>query len=811
MARPPAAAEDSALIKELVDLSSSKPKLVRSSKYAAPGDPSISVASWKMAEHKYYEVPSPFPTLARGIFTEQQPDGKHRIIARGYDKFFNIGEVGWTTWISLEEHTTGPYTLSLKSNGCIIFIAALTPEKLIITSKHSVGSAKDDKKLSHADAGEKWLRRYLAEKGRTEADLAGVLWQNNWTAVSELCDDSFEEHVLAYPPEMTGLHLHGLNESTKAFQTLPHAAVDAFAAEWGFIQTASTQLDTIAAVREFTTEVGKTGAWNGVPVEGFVVRTQVAPPPATATQRSTPPYPPGSSFFFKVKFDEPYMMYRDWREVTKMLLTMRGKKGKNSDGMSIGALPKTKMRRAETQAYARWVIEEIRRNPAAFEEYNENKGIIAARERFFAYLASDEGKKEMQKLQTKSDTSATTAEKGDFGKTIIVPVAIPGCGKTAVAVALAYIFKFGHTQSDDVHAKKSAPVFIKNVVDLLKTHDVVIADKNNHLQQHREALRTVTASFEPPVRLLALNWSIDNQPVAIAHRICSNRIYQRGEKHQTLRPDRAKAHEDVLWTFLTKAEPLAPSEVDHVVEMELTDGLEESVKRAVDACVRVLGLPTPHPRTIVSAVQHARNYAPAAKTIRPDPPAGKKKEAPAPRFFALLPEVEFATLLAPVLANVPFWTALQAAARIVKRPHVTLVHKNALKEENREAAAAANELWARCKALNEMGTPPMFRFRLGHVVWNERIMAVTVEEVELAEEGLAEGEGDMGHAGTQFVARLPEEAKKRLHVTVGTRDGNVPPVEAKGMVTAWREDPTSAQSIPLHDMVARGWVKGLIN
>jgi tRNA ligase len=46
-----------------------------------------------------------------------------------------------------------------------------------------------------------------------------------------------------------------------------------------------------------------------------------------------------------------------------------------------------------------------------------------------------------------------------------------------VAVALSHIFGFGHTQSDDVHAKKAAPAFIKNVVKLLRNHDVVIADK----------------------------------------------------------------------------------------------------------------------------------------------------------------------------------------------------------------------------------------------------------------------------------------------------------------------------------------------
>lgn len=89
-------------------------------------------------------------------------------------------------WPSLEKHTVAPYTLSLKSNGCIIFIAALTPEKLLVTSKHSLGPAASDKKVSHADAGERWLRKYFVQKGRTEADLAGVLWKNNWTAIAEV-------------------------------------------------------------------------------------------------------------------------------------------------------------------------------------------------------------------------------------------------------------------------------------------------------------------------------------------------------------------------------------------------------------------------------------------------------------------------------------------------------------------------------------------------------------------------------------------------------------------------------------------------
>jgi tRNA ligase len=45
-------------------------------------------------------IPAPFPTIARGLFTRENlhPDrilgqGRHAIVARGYDKFFNIDEL----------------------------------------------------------------------------------------------------------------------------------------------------------------------------------------------------------------------------------------------------------------------------------------------------------------------------------------------------------------------------------------------------------------------------------------------------------------------------------------------------------------------------------------------------------------------------------------------------------------------------------------------------------------------------------------------------------------------------------------------
>ena len=111
MSPPRYSVDDSQLISDLFSLSKKSRKLVSSTVYPAPGAPDTLVRSWKMNEYKYYQIPSPFPTLARGIFTIDVDDpqgsentgakteggGSYRIVARGYDKFFNIGEVPWTT------------------------------------------------------------------------------------------------------------------------------------------------------------------------------------------------------------------------------------------------------------------------------------------------------------------------------------------------------------------------------------------------------------------------------------------------------------------------------------------------------------------------------------------------------------------------------------------------------------------------------------------------------------------------------------------------------------------------------------------
>ena len=88
------------------------------------------------------------------------------------------------------------YTLSLKSNGCIIFIAPISSSKLIVTSKHALGPQGGAE--THSEVGHRWLRKHLLEKGKTEEQLASELWEKNWTAVAEVCNCCARADLLTY-------------------------------------------------------------------------------------------------------------------------------------------------------------------------------------------------------------------------------------------------------------------------------------------------------------------------------------------------------------------------------------------------------------------------------------------------------------------------------------------------------------------------------------------------------------------------------------------------------------------------------------
>lgn len=93
-----------ALIEELNDEEESQSDTTSDLKNMSEAvESTIVVTSWKTNEFAYrktskigYTDQDELPTLARGLFTITDQNGHHRILVRGYDKFFNEGEMPWT-------------------------------------------------------------------------------------------------------------------------------------------------------------------------------------------------------------------------------------------------------------------------------------------------------------------------------------------------------------------------------------------------------------------------------------------------------------------------------------------------------------------------------------------------------------------------------------------------------------------------------------------------------------------------------------------------------------------------------------------
>ncbi|GAA5824856.1 hypothetical protein JCM11251_005368 [Rhodosporidiobolus azoricus] len=765
------------------------------------------LTSWKMADYAYKRDPCPFPTRARGLFTEKvagEKEGEqedYRIVARGYDKFFNIGEVSWTHWDTIPTYSTGPYELTTKSNGCIILIGALDENHIVVTSKHSIGKNANlttEGGVSHSQRGEYWLEQHVKKVGKTKEALAKALFERNLTAVAELCDDEFEEHVLAYPPELTGLHLHGLNVNAPVLNTLSSTEVASFAKEWGMIPTPFTTFPSVPAVKTYCDNVREAGGVEGpdgklVPVEGFVVRGH-----RKGGEK-------GEAFFWKVKYDEPYLMYREWRELTRKLLSAYP----NLDTVTL-----SKVRNEESRLYVWWVKREMERSHAWFDPWKHGKGIIRTREAFLEWCKTPEAVKIRKELGMKMEQDEEERKNRKFDKTLIVPVAIQGCGKTALGLELSHLFDWGHIQSDDFLQKKPAPHFLKAVKEQLNKKNVVYADKNNHLAKHRSDLVSLAESFSPAhnVRLVALVWptNTDTLPRDKFHALCSSRIVIRGENHQTLRA--GEHHEQVIWQFLGQHEPFEPAtnggdgKFDNVIEMRAEWSQEEALGHALNELAKIDGvLPAeakvPLPKAkLDEAIKHARGWKTDIKKEMTPPAQQKGRLAKGgvegARYYGIAVDVDLQKFVEQHLpsedtdAKSSLFYSLVKSSRIERHPHVTLVHRTELSSEDAKFRAEKQALWDRYEGLvktaAEAASSPgaaedvkAAKAKLNvdlvlgpRIVWDERVMSL---EVKALVSSAKDGEGKP----------LIELTNGRgAHITVGTKSSDIRPVEGKWIAEA---------------------------
>lgn len=762
----------------------------------------ITVSSWRMQEWDYKKAN--LPTYARGLFTTRTRKGTPEIVIRGYDKFFNIDEVSETKWDNIFARTKGPYELTLKENGCIIFISGLEDDTLLVCSKHSTGP-RSDVTLSHAKAGEDRLERQLARLGKTKQDLARELRKRDVTAVAELCDDSFEEHILAYEDDKAGLYLHGINLNIPEFATYPSALVQKFAEDWGFIKTGLIIIDDIREVKAFLEEVAESGAHDGRDIEGFVIRCKI-------TDASHKSY---RDWFFKYKFEEPYLMYRQWRECTKSLIA--------------GKQPRYKKHIKITEEYLLFARKRLAMDRNLAKAYNQNHGIIKLRNEFLEF-------KNMKGLDA-ANFEEVYGGGGNQEVTqdiILVPIATIGCGKTTIALALTHLFGWGHIQNDNITGSKRPPRFTKAVLDQLEDKPAVFADRNNSGKHERKQLITDVKTQHVSARLVALHF-VHNDIESI-RRVTQERVFQRGDNHQTIQAasDMNKVR-GIMEGFINRFEPCDPERepdagFDAVIDLDPTEGSRTNLEIVINELHRLYPkfLPVvPTPQEMDAAIVAALDDKPdlrhtiggsggKSKDKEPKQPKQKaqyeqpKKKKPLEYVGVFVPATQITSTLEKAFANLPpeksrFYKLLQGTRRIQREFHVTLMHRAGAKDHP--------DLWEQYKKVQEAEGDKTPDGRLGElevmlerVVYDDRIMAFVVRLIPIP------GDATNGKDSDNIEWKC---VNKVAHITVGTRDASVKPKESNDLLEKWLAVGSSPET-GIQDVVIegkpllRGVVKGVL-
>ncbi|RDW25667.1 RNA ligase-domain-containing protein [Yarrowia lipolytica] len=735
------------------------------------------ITGWKFNEWDYGKPKIVLASQSRGLFTRD-----NKIVVRGYDKFFNIGEVATTKWDWIESNVRGPFEVTQKENGCILFFSGLEDGTLLVCSKHSTGpvntgdksespevepldqassqdlsevnmsSASRDKggSRSHSFAGLLHLKRHLKAKDLTLRDLALTLHELNATAVAELCDDEFEEHVLAYSAEEAGIYLHGLNLNTPTFSTYPSSRVREFAETFGLRHVKTLDFESISDLKKFLTLCDETGQYESKDIEGFVVRGK--------TGNSS------SDFFFKYKFDEPYLMYRGWREVTRKLI--------NKGRAEVHVTKHVHI----TNQYLDFVEPILAADKARADKFLDGHGIIGLRDEFLHHLG-----KSGKELSLQEDLGNLTLH-DQVQHIVILPIATIGCGKTTVSLALHSLFGWHHIQSDNIKGTGVGRKMVQEGCRIIRDGDkekksqVIILDRNNsNLIERKQLFDEFDRLKCNPIFVCMSFVDGDDQ---VREKLARDRVLKRGENHQSIKVetmgmtrvdqimrDRCKKMQGV-----NKAkEP--DSRFDLVIECAVAANVTwqnlETVAKEMSKEYEWTVPKLPSREEYEAAFAAALNYAPTVSNL-------KKPQKLKPQYVAVA-----VCGVNEVLSKLgsPFLAQLTRDGRVQEEFHVTLAH--VAEKKNNNYHKLLSEYVAKLLPHLESGVNPIekvkFQIHVPRAIWNGRVFALEVDSVQ-------------GPQDETLLASIDHTSlDKFLHVTIGTAEEAIRPMESGPMVQKWVE------------------------
>lgn len=490
-----------------------------------------------------------------------------------------------------------------------------------------------------------------------------------------------------------------------------------FADEWGFRKTDFLVIEDIAATKTFLEGVADTGAYNGRDVEGFVIRCK-------ARRDGKGPY---TDWFFKYKFEEPYLMYRQWRECTKSLIS--------------GKTPRYKKHIKITEEYLLYARRKLAESSAMAKEYQQNHGIIKLRDDFL----KEKNLKGSDIIRQEYAATGGPAEE-QTKNVILVPIATIGCGKTTIAVALQHLFGWGIVQNDNIVGKNRPPRFTKAVLDLLEELPVAYADRNNAQKHERTQILDDVHQSHPHVRLVALYFKHTPEAIEEIRQVTRGRVIARGDNHQTIQAGTdEKKFMGVMEGFIARFEPLnadaKPDDgFDAVIELDPTSQSRRNLETVISELHNLypkLFNEMPTSEDLDEAINFAlKDYKPDLRHTIGDRGSGARndrvgnkqhqKAQQQPRVRAPLPlrmitvnskqaptivkkrPLEYISLTLPKndILNIlerafgsvsprkaQYWNQLQQGRRVQPAFHVTLIH--------RASSSSHPELWAKYSAIHE--------------------------------------------------------------------------------------------------------------
>lgn len=721
----------------------------------------ISVDSWKFNEWDYGKANIELPIKARGLFILPK---KNTIAVRGYDKFFNVNEVDDTKLKNLEKLTSGPYELTLKENGCIIFISGLENGELIVCSKHSTGER--DLTRNHALKGEEILLKQLKELNKSPKELATLLYKMNVTAVAEYCDDEFEEHVLPYTKEAAGLYLHGLNFNTIKFNTYDMKSVNEFAEEWGFKKVEFFLMDNFSELWSFLEECSKTGTYKNREVEGFVIRCKKN----------------GDDFFFKYKFEEPYLLYRHFREITKRYI-------KNEKSISL-TMPTIKRNVYVSLKYLEFIDRHFAKDDNTWaEKYLEGHGIIELRELFVKDFHQGSGIEllKFSEMDEKMNNLSITEY-----KYVIIPIATIGCGKTTVFHTLSDLFGWAHIQNDNISTSATKNKFVEMGLDALITNDAVLLDRNNHQFRERKQLYDSFLSLKDKclpsnvgLKFILVNFIDESLSQDELWNITFNRIKDRGDNHQCIKVNEDEAlARSIMKGFITRFQPLETSKepdllFDLTINLKLSDG---SLKNTTVVCQSIhqhfpkLIKELPSESQFEKSFEKALNYKPSFTKVFSNSKSEKREKKKKVTYFGI--SISRDLLLESIKSIVNLnstWTELVDLNRIQEEFHVTLGHRLSTKNNS-----ANSEKWTK---MNKMFNADSITFGNERKQKLDFFADVCLKNLILSEKELVCVEVEI----VKVYSKNKEELEvpflnKHLHVTVGTFSPDIKPMKSNAVL-----------------------------